>query len=234
MHFVDSRMFERIGGREPHCLYSRSPKDTSSNFCHLHIVDIFFDEVHTDQGEEGFSFHILSFSILLPFDICTVFVFDIFTSDQSRGNRRRFVLEYTLVFSISIHLHLYYLYSIFFLSAFFHHTDAPPDHWIIMNVTRYEGEGVGGYFQTSFSSFSLKLFRIPKILKFWFFDFFSSTFLHFDILSFGIFISTSTFYFRHFSFDLFTFDIFTLDLSWEHLITSVWTEICSIDRRTES
>ncbi len=114
MHFVDSRMFERIGGREPHCLYSRSPKDTSSNFCHLHIVDIFFDEVHTDQGEEGFSFHILSFSILLPFDICTVFVFDIFTSDQSRGNRRRFVLEYTLVFSISIHLHLYYLYFRYF------------------------------------------------------------------------------------------------------------------------
>jgi len=52
MHFVDSRMIERIDGRKPHCRYSRSPKDTSSNFCHLHIVDIFFGEVHTDHNDQ--------------------------------------------------------------------------------------------------------------------------------------------------------------------------------------
>jgi hypothetical protein len=64
-----------------------------------------------------------------------------------------------------------------------------------MDVTRFGGEGVGGYFQTSFSIFSLKLFRIPKVLTFSYFDFFSSIFYRL------------TFYFRYFSFDLFTFDL---------------------------
>ncbi len=49
MHFVDSRMFEIIDGRKPHGRDSRSSKDTSSNFCHLHIVDIFFGGVLTDH-----------------------------------------------------------------------------------------------------------------------------------------------------------------------------------------
>jgi hypothetical protein len=35
-----------------------------------------------------------------------------------------------------------------------------------MDVTRFEGEG--GYLQTSFSIFTLKLFRIPKVLTFLF------------------------------------------------------------------
>ncbi len=55
-------------------------------------------------------------------------------------------------------------------------------HWIIelswmSPALRVRCEGVGGYFQTSFSIFSLKLFRIPKVLAFWYFEFFSSTFL---------------------------------------------------------
>ncbi len=49
----------------------------------------------------------------------------------------------------------------------------------------------------SFSIFSLKLFRIPKVLTFWYFDFFSSIFLHFDIFILRYFIVrhfyTSTF-----------------------------------------
>ncbi len=44
MYFVDSRMFEMIEGRKPHGRDSQSP-----NFCHLHIVDIFFGKVHTDR-----------------------------------------------------------------------------------------------------------------------------------------------------------------------------------------
>ncbi len=35
-----------------------------------------------------------------------------------------------------------FLFSRFFLSAFFHHTGAPLDHWIIMNFTRFDGEVV--------------------------------------------------------------------------------------------
>jgi hypothetical protein len=52
MHFVDSRMFERIDGRKPYRRYIRSPKDTSSNFCHLHIGDTFFGEVHTEPRKK--------------------------------------------------------------------------------------------------------------------------------------------------------------------------------------
>jgi hypothetical protein len=53
-----------------------------------------------------FWFATFIFSRFLPFEI--------FTFDQSRENRMRFVLEYTLVFSISIHLHLYYFYFRYF------------------------------------------------------------------------------------------------------------------------
>ncbi len=38
------------------------------------------------EGEEGFSCHFLSFSTVLSFDICAIFIFDIFTFDQSRVN----------------------------------------------------------------------------------------------------------------------------------------------------
>ncbi len=35
------------------------------------------------EVERDFSFHKLSFSTFIPLDICIVFVFDIFTFDQS-------------------------------------------------------------------------------------------------------------------------------------------------------
>jgi hypothetical protein len=62
------------------------------------------------EGEGGFSFHILSFSTLLPFDICTVFVFDIFTFDQSRGNHRcelKSISSIFLLFDIFTFRHFY-------------------------------------------------------------------------------------------------------------------------------
>ena len=39
------------------------------------------------EDDGGFSFHLLSFSAIPPFDICTVLVFDIFIFDVIRENR---------------------------------------------------------------------------------------------------------------------------------------------------